>query len=172
VAVEDVVDDVFLSAYREFVKEPPACRLGGWLIERARQYLAAETKRSRSERKRAVHIEEDVPETPPQQFVSTLGDEILDFHEPDEDIVPDLAVPTPEQEAEATELRRCVDEALAELPSTWRRAVLLRHVNGLAGTALARAVGRPEAETDRMLDHARAYLRQRLVESGCAFQGG
>jgi len=88
-----------------------------------------------------------------------------------EDIVPDLTVPTPEQETEAAELRRCVDEALAELPSAWRRAVLLRHVNGLAGAALARAVGRPEAETDRMLDHARAYLRQRLVESGCAFQG-
>jgi DNA-directed RNA polymerase specialized sigma24 family protein len=143
VAVEDVVDAVLLSAYREFVKEPPARRLGGWLIERARQYLAAEVKRSRSERKRTVHIEEDVPETPPQQFVSTLGDEILDFHEPDEDlkledIVPDLTVPTPEQETEAAELRRCVDEALV---------------------------------TDRMLGHARAYLRQRLVESGCAFQG-
>ena len=176
VAVEDVVDAVLLSAYREFVKESPARRLGSWLIERARQYLAAEVKRSRSERKRTLHIEEDVPETPPQQFVSTLGDEILDFHEPDEDlkledIVPDLKVPTPEQETEAAELRRCLDEALAGLPGTWRRAVLLRHVNGLAGTALARAVGRPEAETDRMLDHARAYLRQRLVESGCAFQG-
>jgi RNA polymerase sigma factor (sigma-70 family) len=176
VAVEDVVDAVLLSAYREFVKEPPARRLGGWLIERARKYLAAEVKRSRSERKRTVHIEEDVPETPPQQFVSTLGDEILDFHEPDEDlrledIVPDLTVPTPEQETVAAELRQCVDEALAGLPSTWRRAVLLRHINGLAGAALAGALGRPEAETDRMLDHARAYLRQRLVESGCAFQG-
>ncbi len=111
VAVEDVVDAVLLSAYREFVKEPPARRLGGWLIERARQYLAAEVKRSRSERKRTGHIEEAVPETPPQQFVSTLGDEILDFHEPDddlklEDIVPDLTVPTPEQETAAAELRR------------------------------------------------------------------
>jgi RNA polymerase sigma factor (sigma-70 family) len=176
VAIEDVVDAALLSAYRELVKEPPARRRGSWLIERARQYLAAEVKRSTAERKRTLHIEEDVPETPPPQFVSTLGDEILDFHEPDEDlkfedIVPDLKVPTPEQETEAAELRRCLDEALAGLPATWRRVMLLRHVNGLAGTVVARAVARPEAETDRMLDPARAYLRQRLVESGCAFPG-
>ena len=136
-----------LSAYRQLVKEPPARRLGGWLIERARQYLAAEVKRSRSERKRTVHIEEDVPETPPQQFASTLGDEILDFHEPDEDlkledIVPDLTVPTPEQETEAAELRRCVDEALGPPDVATRRICASQRARG---AALAGAPGRPEA---------------------------
>jgi len=47
--------------------------------------------------------------------VSTLGDEILDFYQPDElltleDVIPDLEVSTPEQATE--ELRRCVRTAL------------------------------------------------------------
>jgi actin-like ATPase involved in cell morphogenesis len=73
-----------------------------------------------------VSIEEDIPETPPTQEVSTLGDEILDFYQPDEDlkvedIVPDLEVPTPEQVMETKELQTCVREALLELPRQWRR---------------------------------------------------
>jgi hypothetical protein len=40
-------------------------------------------------------------------------------------------------------------------------------VAGLSAPALARAVRRPEAEIERVLENARAYLRQRLVESGC-----
>ena len=51
-----------------------------------------------------AHIGDDVPETPPAEAVSTLGDEILDFYEPDEDlkledIIPDFDAPSPEEEA-------------------------------------------------------------------------
>jgi DNA-directed RNA polymerase specialized sigma24 family protein len=104
--------------------------------------------------------------------VSTLGDEILDFYEPDEDlkledIIPDLDAQSPEEEAARSELRQCVDVALAGLPREWRRALLLRYTEGLMGAALATALHRTPAETERILDNARAVLRQHLVESGC-----
>ena len=155
------------------MKHPLDERVRGWLIRLAGEYLDAEVKRFASERQRAsVHIEDDVRETPPAEAVSTLGDEILDFYEPDEDlkledIIPDLDAQSPEEEAERSELRQCVDVALAGLPRQWRRALLLRDTEGLTGAALATALHRTPAETERILDNARAFLRQHLVQSGC-----
>jgi len=173
---EEVVDAVLLRAYREFVKDPRDRKVKSWLIELAREHLRAEVERLKAWRARtAVRTEHDVPDTPPTEWVSTLGDEVLDFHELDEDlkvedVIPDIDVPTPEEETETRELRWCVSAALAGLPAEWRRAVLLRHVDGLAGAELARALHRSEPETRRILEQARDYLRQKLVESGCRFK--
>ena len=82
---------------------------------------------------------------------------------------PDLDVPTPEQEVERAELRQCVDSALAGLPEEWRAVLRLRFERGLKGAALAQALGKSAAETSRLLKLAQTYLKQRLVESGCAF---
>jgi len=62
-----------------------------------------------------------------------------------------------------------VRSALAGLPRLWRRALLLRHLDGLAGPRLARALGKSPSEMHRVLDHAQQYVRQRLVESGFRF---
>jgi RNA polymerase sigma factor (sigma-70 family) len=139
----------------------------------AREQIGDEVRRLTSWREHTpVHTEEDVPETPPTEWVQTLGDEILDYYEPDEDlkvedVLPDLDVPTPEAVAETDELRWCTHAALAGIPDRWRRALLLRYVDGLTGADLARAMGQPEADVERVLGHASEHLRQRLVESGC-----
>ena len=99
---EDVVDTVLLRAYREFVKpsrasgstpseaervkQPAEPDIGEWLIGLAKAQIERDVKRFKAERKRTVHIEEDVPETPPAEEVQTLGDEILDFYVSDEDL--------------------------------------------------------------------------------------
>jgi RNA polymerase sigma factor (sigma-70 family) len=119
-----------------------------------------------------VRLEDDVPETPPEEHVSRLGEEILEFYEPDEDlkiedVLADLEVATPEEETEARDLQWCVDAALAGLPDQWRELLLLRYVDGLTGAELATAAGKPEAAVQRTLEHAREYLRQRLVDAGC-----
>jgi RNA polymerase sigma factor (sigma-70 family) len=175
---EDVVDATLLRAYREFGKRGPAGHeISGWLIGLAREHLEAEVRRLKSERESTVHIEEDIPETPPQEQAATLGEEILYFYEPEEDlkledVIPDLTMPTPEQVLERKELRSCVNAALATMPRDWRRALLLYQVEGLAGAVLAEAVGRPAPEVPRILEQARNYLRQRLVESGCLLETG
>jgi RNA polymerase sigma factor (sigma-70 family) len=137
----------------------------------AMQYLHSEVKRSRIERKMVVHIEEDIPETPPTEEISTLGDEILDFYQPDEDlkledIVPDIEVPLPEEAAERTELQDTIRIALASLPGEWRKAFVLHSVEGLSLAEVARVIGLPEAEVKRYIEFARATLRQKLIESG------
>ena len=129
---DDVVDAVLLRAYREFVQHPPEGQVMRWLVRILRTHLAEEVARLQAWRlSTPVRIEADVPDTSPAQWVSTLGEETLDFHEPDEDlkvedVIPDVRVPTPEQVAEARELRWCVDGALAGMPDLWRRALLHR----------------------------------------------
>ena len=106
------MDAVLLRAYHEFVKQPAERDIGGWLIELAKEQLRREVKRLKSERNRTVHIEEDIPETPPTEEVSTLGEEILDFYQPDEDlkledIFPDVEVSTPEELASLPKRNCC-----------------------------------------------------------------
>jgi RNA polymerase sigma factor (sigma-70 family) len=173
-AWQDVVYAALLRAYREFVKDPARRDMRTWLTQIAIEQLQAEVKRPRAEYDRTVRIKGDIPETPPTEEVSTLGDEILDFYQPDEDlrlkdIVPDLEAPTHEQETD--ELRRCVKVAMAAMPREWQRALLLRYIEGLVDTELAKAIGKPEPEVERILEHARQYLRQRLMESSCRFKG-
>ena len=134
---DDVVDEVLLRAYREFHGNVDEHTLHQRLTALARETLAAAVKSSRAWRRRTpARLETDIPDTPPAEWVTTLGDERLDYWEPDEDLkledlVPDLEMPTPADEA-------------------------------------ARGVSTPEMH--RVLDRARHYVRQRLVESGCRFR--
>jgi RNA polymerase sigma factor (sigma-70 family) len=170
---EDVLDAMLLRAYQEFVKTPVQGEIRSWLTKLAMNQLDTEIKRSKSERSRTpAHVEQDVPGTPPEQAVSTLGDEILDFYQPDEDwkledTLPDFEIPTPEEEAEANELRRCVRESLTTMPTDYRRLLVLRHVQGLTVSELAKVTGKAESEIDAALNNAQQHLRQRLTEAGC-----
>jgi RNA polymerase sigma factor (sigma-70 family) len=181
---EDVVDATLIRAYREWTRgeaeraknsSPQDMQdMETRLIQLATRQLQSEVKRLRSERGSAVPIEEDVPETPPEEKVKTLGEEILYFYQPDEDlkmedVLPDLSIPTPEQVAELREFRRCVNAASAALPGEWRRALQLRYVDGRTLKQTAAALRKSEREVERVIEYARRYLRQRLVESGCAF---
>ena len=172
---EEIVDEVLLQAYREFVKEPDKREIGAWLIELAKKRIQADVKRSRTERNLTVHIEEDIPETPPVEEVSTLGDEILDFYQPDEDlkledVFPDVDISTPEDFVAAEEeLVQCVNAALAAMPKEWRHALHLRHSGGLTLKELREVLKKDEPEIERILEYARQHLRQSLLESGCTF---
>jgi ribosomal subunit interface protein len=171
VTPDEAIDETIVRAYEQLATRPPKMELDRWLMKLAMQYLHSEAWRSRIERKKVAHIEEDIPETPPTEAVSTLGDEILDFYQPDEDlkledIVPDIEVPLPEEAAERTELQDAIRNALASLPGEWRKAFVLHHVEGLSMTEVARVIGLPEAEIKRYIEFARANLRQKLIESG------
>jgi RNA polymerase sigma-70 factor (ECF subfamily) len=173
---DEVIDEVLLRAHREFDGDVDDETLRRRLTALVRETLATAVKSARAWRFRTpARLETDIPDTPPHEWVTTLGDERLEFWEPDEDLkledlIPDLEMPTPEDEAARREIRECVRAALAGLPREWRRALLLRHIDGLAGARLSRALGKSPSEVHRILDHAQHYLRQRLVDSGCRFR--
>jgi RNA polymerase sigma factor (sigma-70 family) len=182
-APEDVAGTVLLHAQREFArrsavegaKEPREREIGPWLQELASKQLQSVIDRLQAARSRAIPLQQDIPETPPVEEVSTLGEEVLYFYQPDEDlkladIFPDADMATPEEFVAAKEeLLRCVNAALAGMPKQWRRALRLRHTGGLTSAELAEALETAEPEIERILEYARTHLRQSLAEAGCSF---
>lgn len=169
--VEDLVDAVVLRAAREFHQRPASLPFDRWLLKLAVEQIEDEVKRIRGEVAQTVPIEEDTPETPPDEQVRTLGDEIYDFYQPDEDlrledILPAPFVPTPEQVVESRDVQRYVNRTLAKLPATWRRAFVLMHVEGCDLAETAQILGMQEDEVARAVESAREFLRQKLIETG------
>ena len=170
---EEVVDAALVRAYDAFAKEHAPGDIRSRLVRYALDEIQAQVKRAQTDRTRAVHLEEHIPETPPQEEVSTLGEEILYFYQPDEDlkmedVVPDLEMPGPDQVAEIEELRSCVRTALRQLPEAARQALTLRYIVGLNGRELASGLGKSEAEAQELFENARASLRDSLTAAGCA----
>ena len=140
--IGDVVDEVLARAAGQAARDGAKRNVRAWLIELALDQVKAAVRRSRSERARRISIEADVPETPPTQQVSTLGDEILDFYEPDEDwkvedVIRDRDVPTPEQVLERRGLQQYIGRTLAQLPRAWRLAFTLRYLESLPLSEIA-----------------------------------
>jgi RNA polymerase sigma factor (sigma-70 family) len=171
ITVEDVVDAVMLRAWTEFAADPKRRRSAGWWVRLATEWLDAETTRLGAERETTRHFEEDVPETAPAEEVTTLGEEILYFYQPDEDLkledlVPDLEIEDPELMAESDEVRDRVRAALAEMPAAWRRALLLHLTEDLGPAELADALGKPKDEIASILGQARERIRGHLAAGG------
>jgi ribosomal subunit interface protein len=171
---EDVTDAALVRAYREFLRGYPQQEIRSWLIRLAMDVLDAEVSVLKQDHE-MLHLEEDIPETPPALEVSTLGEEIFDFYQPDEDlkfedIVYDMEAPTPEEQVENKELRRIVRGLLAQMPDEWRRAVVLRGLRGRTEKQVAEAFGKSEEEVGRILERARESLRQKLKDFGYDFK--
>jgi RNA polymerase sigma factor (sigma-70 family) len=171
IATADLVDSVLLEASEQFAKDPSRKSVRAWLTKLALQRLESEIKRSRDEQA-ALHVEDHVPATSAAEKATNLGDEILDYYQPDEDLkledlIPNLEGPTPEEEAELDEVRACIRVALRSMPDQLRRVIVLHHVQGLTLHELCAATGKSELELHKLLQDGRRYLRRRLTEAGC-----
>ena len=172
---EDVIDAVLVRAYHEFVKASGERDIGKWLTELAGAHLEREVRRLQAERRRHLPIERDIPEVPPVEQIKTLGEEILDFYQPDEDlkledIFPEYDVATPEDFVAAEEeLVQCVNAALAAMPEEQRQAFNLHRRERLTVEELGDVLDKNTAEIEDLLEYARRHLRQHLIESGCTF---
>lgn len=80
--------------------------------------------------------------------------------------VPEPAAPTPPEDT--TELRRVIDEELAQLPDKYRAAVVLCELEGLSRKDAAVRLKIPEGTLSSRLAHARRWLADRLTRRGLA----
>ena len=174
-SADEIVDAVVLRAGQQFLNGTADPEIRSWLIQLAVERIHAEIRRLSSNRNTEVPLEKNVPLTPPARVVSTLGEEIFEFYQPDEnlkleDIFADFDVSTPEDFVAAKEeLLHCVNAALAGMPKKWRQALRLRHVEGLTSEQLSEALEKDEPEIERILEYARQHLRESLIEAGCRF---
>jgi RNA polymerase sigma factor (sigma-70 family) len=168
---EDVVDEVALGAIEHFDARPQELGFSRWLLQLALDVIERRVREINEECETHVHVEEDMPETPPAEEATQVGDEIFEFYQPDEDIrledlIADERVPTPEEALAQREMQQYINRTLARLPRRWREAFVLYSVEGLTLEEVGRVVQRPVEDVRRWIDLTRAFLRQCLVEAG------
>ena len=160
----DVIDTAFSGAISTGGRHPSRLVL----LASAARALRSELERARTAREE-VHLEDDVPEVAPAERVSTLGSEILDYHQPDEDlrmedVLADLSA-TPEELEATAELSALVREALRDLPSRWGQAFRLARVEGLDESEIAKVLDVEKEAVSAYLDHTQAFLRERIAKA-------
>lgn len=175
-SVEDVVDTVVERALSRAEHRPTNLEVDRWLLKLSLEHVDAEVARLSKERASTVHLEHDIPDTSPPDADAVPEDEIFDFYQPDEalrleDVVPARFIPTPEQINESRDLQHYVNRTLTVLPQAWRRAFVLHHVQGLSVSEVAAVLGMSEDQIVRSLEHARAFLREKIEESWVAAGG-
>ena len=170
--VDDAVDAALTRAYDEFSRKKTTEDIRSRIMRFALDEIKAAVISAKVDRERFVHIEDDIPETAAAGKVTNLGEEILYFYQPDEDlrveeILADEEVALPSENGESEELRRCVRSALGEIPEDARRALTLRYIVGLQGPELAKSIGKTQSEVERLLKIARSALHEQLAAAGC-----
>jgi len=144
---EDVVQDAFLRAFRAFSRFDGAAPRP-WLLTIVRN-VAYRALQSRNRAGNVMLLSDDL---------QSVGSDAV------------REVPSPEPSAEmllvaASERERLLS-ALAELPLAYREVVMLRELDGLTYSEIARAVAVPVGTVMSRLSRGRAELREALARSG------
>lgn len=148
---EEIAQDTFVRAYRALASYPPerirALALRPWLYQIALNLARNRARDTRHERQLTV-----VPPRPREDPEEPAA------IEPEDD--PALR---PEALAEASEARRELAAKLAELPTRYRAAVVLRHVEGFSYSEMAELLGQPIGTVKANVHRGVRLLRASLV---------
>lgn len=160
----DLVNDVVVRAYEAFRQGNVPEAIWPWLVSLLALALDEETRKCASEPSinPARHFDDEIPENDPRLDVSLLGDEALEFYQPDdqfhlEDILPDVELPDPAALLSAREQMRIVHRALKSLPRQQRQAFLL-HADGFDEVEIGMVQHRPPAEILRDIQATRRKI--------------
>ena len=132
-AAEDVAQDAFVYAIERIDDLRQPERFGGWLMQIVRNRSRNHVRDRKSDR----HVTLD-------RVAFRSG------------------APSPEREAERTELRELLLAALAELPEERREVVLLHDLEGWTHREIAERLGLPPGTVRSHLHYPRRAMRERL----------
>lgn len=159
VDVEDVLDQVFVTALRQLHRMPRRATFTGWLRHLARQVVRrmvqASQRRRRYER---VHLEDPLPAGP---GIDESGYP-LEARRTWKDVIPDRSIPTPEDMILLKETWQTLEVALNQLSADQREVFLLHAVEGLSYAEIAAMLGQPLPHVKSAYRAAREALRQRF----------
>jgi RNA polymerase sigma-70 factor (ECF subfamily) len=151
-AAEDVVQETFLSAFRQIERFEPRPSIAAWLNTIALRTASRAASRQRARPKTSL----DAPIAGVSDHAASWDVDPLALADPDPAADPQAAV-------EAADLRREVGAAIAALPFKYRAAVVLRHVMGLDYAEAARALDIPLNTFKSHLLRGTKQLREALA---------
>jgi RNA polymerase sigma-70 factor, ECF subfamily len=136
---DEVAQEVFLRAWRGLPRFEERAQFSTWLYRIA--FNEAQRRRSRHQLPRA--------DPDPERDNPVVS-------------VPDSLHRGPEAQALGQEFERTLDQALGQLPSEWRDAVVLRDIEGLSTREAAEVVGIAQPAFKSRLHRGRMRLRALL----------
>lgn len=136
---DEVVLDVFVDIWKRFGQIDVGDSILGYLYRavyrRSLNYL-------RDNRRQDTDLMADIGEMRADHYLSSIGDG--------------------ERDMENSDMRRQIDQAVAELPGKCREAFVLSYVHGLKNKEIAMVQGVSQRTVDAQIYKALKYLRQRL----------
>lgn len=142
---EDIVQDTFLKAIDKIDQFRGDASFGTWLysiaLNEARAHYGKQQKTD------LKPIEEYLPSGSGESHDHAMR--LFDWKNPHDQL-------------EESELRRVIDESIAELPYKYREAFLLRYIEELSVKEVARLTGQSEASAKSRILRARLALRDKL----------
>jgi RNA polymerase sigma-70 factor (ECF subfamily) len=133
---EDVMQEVFVEAYRKFRKMRNPNGIGAWLYK-ATVYRCKDHFRKKSRRERRERIFTEIAPINPST-----------------DAAPDSGI------ADA------VLDAIELLPEKYRQLLMLKHFARLSYSEISKLTGLPQSKIGGRLQAARRKLREKLIEMG------
>lgn len=145
---EDVTQQTFLSVLEHIDEFREEAAVATWVLQIAANHALKTLRKRRG--LPTVSLRDDPDDSyasvPHPQFIAQWRD-------------------TPDQLAERAEVRRLLDQALAELDDKYRVVFVLRDIEGLSTKATAELLELTEANVKVRLLRARLLLRERLTEA-------
>ena len=158
---EEVVDEVIVSALSQEDGKAHLLSLESWFHRLALQAI-----------RRLVHANADTGnvslDAPAgKQNVTGSDENVLQYHQPDdslpeESIIRDQSVRTPEEIMAGDEMVAQLDVVLREVRALDREAFVLYTLEGFTVDEISRLAGRPAEQVRRSIDHTRAHIQQKL----------
>ena len=146
---EDILQESYIRAFARIHEYTGEGRLGAWLARIVRNE-AIDRSRVRSRRTQHIALEVDM---------RSLDDDFpLDRARADE------SASNPDVAAERADVRRLIEDEVAQLPDQFRAVFILREVEGLSVEETAEYLGIPDATVKSRDFRARALLKARLGE--------
>jgi RNA polymerase sigma-70 factor (ECF subfamily) len=143
---EELAQEAFLKAFRSLGTYEPERKLSSWLFKIAHNTTIDFLRRKR-------------PETVPLEAQADdergLGERL-----------PDISTPSPQVEAESSELGRALAAAVRRLRPEYREVILLRFQEGLAYQEIGEVMGLPLGTVKTYIYRARKELAGLLGELG------
>jgi len=104
------------------------------------------------------------------QAEAMVGEEFYEFYQPDEalrlaDVITDESAPLPESDAAEAEQKYMVD-VIKDLPITWRRAFLLRELEGMSQEHIAWVLDISESQVAAWIGQADAFVSEKFRQAG------
>jgi RNA polymerase sigma-70 factor (ECF subfamily) len=145
---EDVTQQTFLSVLEHLADFREESSVATWVLRIAANHAAKVLRKKRGLPTRPLEVAADPGDSyatlPHPDFIAQWRD-------------------SPEELAERAEVRRLLDQALAELDDKYRLVFLLRDVEGLSTHQTAETLGLTEPTVKVRLLRARLLLRERLT---------